>query len=1121
MVRTPLAPFARSQKVYISNLKMERFGGWANLKLSGFSEGLNVIYGPNGSGKTTVVRFLGAVLYGFNADVRRRYLPDDAHAGGALTLQGSFGRRTILRHDEGPGADRLIVENAEAAVGGMHRLQDLLGGVSQAVFERVFQVEFQGDLDIDKLVQTALAEGFDLLGCHAESDRIAELQDRLQSKRHALAEITTAEIAFDELIRRRRGLQQEAESLQASLQDRRASWERRLSQLDTNLADVEEQVEGLEEELHTLHTQIDARETERQSREAALRDARQRQQQVDSQRRQSLHEIDAQLERWRGVLQDLEDRSRDLRDRAGVLPGLDPRAEGDPRRTLRRLEDGLDRLQKSVAELTSAESGSCPSATLRSTLCPALTSLRQDVYRLCNELSDWEVRSQQRENHDEFGQLQRCEAELRSAMAGLALQRQALLTELAARGDVERTALHPDRAAWCNCQQHPRFLESIASTVDEPLQDEMLLQWDAELRRLIARRDLIRNDLTTRQDELRELRDQRRQIALECDPEFEEHRLRAKHQELDGVEVQLRQFERRRELMASVTKLEDELRGLTAQVRTPAILVEASELVRRLTDGDLLKLTVAGDCSLGIHHRRGDRLAYHQLGSGEREQVYLSLCLALVAAYARRGTRLPLILNDAFANIDNPGVATAAAVLRDFCQHGHQVLLFTRHQHVADRFRSLDIAVRQLPAFDRARAAGPPAPAREPVAPSSLAEINRRLSMIADESDRALFLPEYAMWSSEEFPGELTDRVRARSAPSSHEAEPLDAAFAAEFFLLETSPIQDAPSIDAATAERFRKIGVLSVRDLLQLDVAEAAERLRYAGITGPMIRRWQAESLLTCRIPRLRPYDARILVACGIGTPEQLAQLEAAELLRRVEHFAETSTGDVLMRAGNRYELSRLTEWIQAARRDRRRTRTAGHAHDPQGHDSRRPSVDVRADHQQPEPVAAGHSPSEQKAKPVVLKMESGEKPARFYLELIDPIEQAPSIGPQTAARLEAIGIRTVADLLQADSATAAARLKRRNVDADVIRTWQQQSVLVCRVPWLRGHDAQVLVACGVTDPEALAKQDAAALWKKVQPFVQSAEGKRLLRSSKTPDRKEVADWIQHARCARTLRAA
>ena len=88
-------------------------------------------------------------------------LPAGVNGGGSLTVQGPFGRRTILRHDEGPSRDRLLIENADAAVGGLYQLQDLLGGVRQAAFDRLFHVEFQGDLDADKLIQTALAEGFD------------------------------------------------------------------------------------------------------------------------------------------------------------------------------------------------------------------------------------------------------------------------------------------------------------------------------------------------------------------------------------------------------------------------------------------------------------------------------------------------------------------------------------------------------------------------------------------------------------------------------------------------------------------------------------------------------------------------------------------------------------------------------------------------------------------------------------------------------------------------------------------------------------------------------------------------------------------------------------------------
>jgi hypothetical protein len=325
----------------------------------------------------------------------------------------------------------------------------------------------------------------------------------------------------------------------------------------------------------------------------------------------------------------------------------------------------------------------------------------------------------------------------------------------------------------------------------------------------------------------------------------------------------------------------------------------------------------------------------------------------------------------------------------------------------------------------------------------------------------------------------------------------------------------------------------------LRLNADEAAEQLRYAGITAPMIRRWQAEALLTCRVARLRPYDARILVACSITDPDQLAGLEAAELLRRVEAFSTTSTGQVLLRAGNRYELSRLTDWIRTARRlrpgwqrhrptagarasgsDRERQRT------PRPDDARdrtpRPDRETygRAHRELPPRETRPVTPAAEGA-PVVLKMDSAATNWRFYLDTTDAIEDAPSIGPRMAERLYATGIKTVADFLRADAADLATRLNNRRITVETIRQWQQQTILACRIPELRGHDAQILVACGVTDPETLAKLDPAELWKKVEPFAESIEGKRIIRSGKAPDFEEVYDWIRWAAHARALRAA
>ncbi len=88
---------------------------------------------------------------------------------------------------------------------------------------------------------------------------------------------------------------------------------------------------------------------------------------------------------------------------------------------------------------------------------------------------------------------------------------------------------------------------------------------------------------------------------------------------------------------------------------------------------------------------------------------------------------------------------------------------------------------------------------------------------------------------------------------------------------------------------------------------------------------------------------------------------------------------------------------------------------------------------------------------------------------------------------RLNAVGIESVNDLLNADPETLAEELNHRRADADTILRWQQAATLVCCVPMLRGHDAQLLVAAEVTTPEELSASDAEQLFGIVDPIARS----------------------------------
>ncbi|MBQ9813542.1 MAG: AAA family ATPase, partial [Thermoguttaceae bacterium] len=58
----------------ITSLKIERFGVWEDLNLPKISRGLNVFFGPNEAGKTTLMQFIRTCLYGGGDEERARYI---------------------------------------------------------------------------------------------------------------------------------------------------------------------------------------------------------------------------------------------------------------------------------------------------------------------------------------------------------------------------------------------------------------------------------------------------------------------------------------------------------------------------------------------------------------------------------------------------------------------------------------------------------------------------------------------------------------------------------------------------------------------------------------------------------------------------------------------------------------------------------------------------------------------------------------------------------------------------------------------------------------------------------------------------------------------------------------
>ncbi len=151
-----------------------------------------------------------------------------------------------------------------------------------------------------------------------------------------------------------------------------------------------------------------------------------------------------------------------------------------------------------------------------------------------------------------------------------------------------------------------------------------------------------------------------------------------------------------------------------------------------------------------------------------------------------------------------------------------------------------------------------------------------------------------------------------------------------------------------------------------------------------------------------------------------------------------------------------------------------------------------------EPPPVAT-FTPAADRAKP--------------YLALADDIERAPSIGPRTAKRLAAIGIRTVADFLAASAYLTADTLRLRSVKADTILLWQDQCRLMLEVPGLRGGQAELLAGAGYRSADSLAAADEPKLCADVLAFATSSAGQRILRQGAPPDIEKIKGWLAAAR--------
>ncbi|TAL17342.1 hypothetical protein EPN96_05820 [bacterium] len=127
--------------------------------------------------------------------------------------------------------------------------------------------------------------------------------------------------------------------------------------------------------------------------------------------------------------------------------------------------------------------------------------------------------------------------------------------------------------------------------------------------------------------------------------------------------------------------------------RQPAVLEKASKILSQITGGRFMRILPSQEGEkpdLAAVKFDGERLLTGQLSRGTKEELYLSLRLALAHDFGEKTGRLPLILDDVFVNFDPARAAASLRAVADYAGDG-QAILFTCHPETVGRIKNSGI----------------------------------------------------------------------------------------------------------------------------------------------------------------------------------------------------------------------------------------------------------------------------------------------------------------------------------------------------------------------------------------------------------------------------------------------
>ena len=236
----------------ITKIEVDRFGVWRQLTLPVSGRGLNVYYGPNEAGKTTLWRFIRSILYGFEP------FEVDFEGGtsqpvrweGALEVESGATTYSIHRISDRGTRGLVSVVGTDRQEPAESLLAELLFRTNGSLFENVFAV------GLNELQELATLEGDEVahhiygLTLGPSGQKLLDATRALADRKSALLDSATRSGRLVDTLERDQSLQEELEAHRGLREEhadacaRRARVEARIEALKRRRSQVERQHSG-------------------------------------------------------------------------------------------------------------------------------------------------------------------------------------------------------------------------------------------------------------------------------------------------------------------------------------------------------------------------------------------------------------------------------------------------------------------------------------------------------------------------------------------------------------------------------------------------------------------------------------------------------------------------------------------------------------------------------------------------------------------------------------------------------------------------------------------------------------------------------------------------------------